>query len=55
MKLFEQGILIVNLGFPIVPKSQARLRIQVSALHTISQLQHAVNILERVANEVMIK
>ena len=55
VKLFEQGILIVNLGYPIVPKNQARLRIQVSAIHTTQQLQFAMDIFKNVASDVMAK
>lgn len=42
--LYEQGLLVVPFSFPVVPREAARLRIQVSSLHTpedIDRLTHA--------------
>lgn len=52
-ELLSQGVLIVNLGYPIVPINQARLRIQISATHTIQQLNYAVDMLTKVGNIFM--
>jgi glycine C-acetyltransferase len=40
--LQEQGIFAVAFSFPVVPKGAARIRLQMSAAHDISQLDKAV-------------
>jgi glycine C-acetyltransferase len=42
-RLFDLGILVIGFGFPVVPKGQARLRVQVSAALTESHLQQALD------------
>lgn len=41
-KLFENGIYAVSLSFPVVPEGEARIRFQVSALHTTKDLDETV-------------
>ncbi len=40
--LNEKGIFVVGFSFPVVPKGQARIRVQVSAAHTQEQLDLAI-------------
>ena len=39
----ERGIFVVGFSYPVVPKGEARIRVQVSAAHTRKQLDHAVD------------
>jgi glycine C-acetyltransferase len=41
-RLLEMGIYVVGFSFPIVPKGQARIRVQISAAHTVENLDYAV-------------
>ena len=41
-RLLELGIYVVGFFFPVVPKGQARIRVQMSALHTRTDLEQAV-------------
>ncbi len=41
-RLLELGIYVVGFFFPVVPKGQARIRVQMSALHTRTDLELAV-------------
>ena len=41
--LFEEGIYVVGFSYPVVPKGQARLRIQISAAHTRDNLDFALD------------
>ena len=41
--LFEEGIYVVGFSNPVVPKGQARLRIQISAAHTRDNLDFALD------------
>lgn len=50
--LFEEGLWATGIGFPTVPKGQARIRAIVTAAHTRAQLDQAVEILARVARRI---
>ena len=41
-RLLELGIYVVGFFYPVVPKGQARIRVQVSAAHSLAQLDQAV-------------
>jgi glycine C-acetyltransferase len=49
--LYEEGIFAVGFFFPVVPKGQARIRTQVSAIHTRQQLEYALDIFRRVGKK----
>jgi glycine C-acetyltransferase len=40
--MLERGIYVIGFSFPVVPRGQARIRIQISAAHTKEQLDQAV-------------
>jgi glycine C-acetyltransferase len=40
--LLEMGIFVVGFGFPVVPEGHARLRVQMSAEHTIAQIERTL-------------
>ena len=42
-KLFELGVMVIGFGFPVVPKGEARLRIQVSAALSDDHIQQAMD------------
>jgi glycine C-acetyltransferase len=42
MALMEEGIYVTGFYYPIVPKGQARIRVQISAAHTDEHLERAV-------------
>lgn len=37
--LFDQGILVTNINYPVVPKGKDELRVQISAAHTAQDLE----------------
>ena len=41
-RMLELGIYVVGFFFPVVPKGQARIRVQMSALHDRADLEQAV-------------
>ncbi len=41
-KLLEEGIYVIGFYFPVVPKDQARIRVQLSAAHKQEHLDKAV-------------
>jgi glycine C-acetyltransferase len=40
--LLDEGVFVTGFGFPVVPQGQARVRCQVSASHSIADLDEAV-------------
>lgn len=45
--LAENGILAVAFSYPVVPKGQARIRLQISAAHTDAHIEHLLKTLEQ--------
>lgn len=41
-RLLEEGIYVIGFYYPVVPKGQARIRVQISAAHSLSQIDRAV-------------
>ena len=41
--LLEKNIYVIPFSFPVVPKDQARIRVQLSSIHSREQLVYAVN------------
>jgi glycine C-acetyltransferase len=42
-ELLKQGIYVIGFSYPVVPKGQARIRVQVSAAHSRAHLDKAIN------------
>ncbi|NQV16684.1 glycine C-acetyltransferase [bacterium] len=40
--MLEKGIYVIGFSFPVVPKGQARIRVQISAAHTREHLDRAI-------------
>lgn len=40
--LLEQGVYVVGFSYPVVPRGQARIRVQISAAHTREMLDTAI-------------
>ncbi len=50
-KMLEEGIYVVGFYFPVVPKDQARIRVQISAGHEIDHLNKCVTAFIKVGRE----
>ena len=51
-KLLEQGIYVIGFFFPVVPKGQARIRVQLSAAHDQQHLDKAIAAFTKVGKEL---
>jgi glycine C-acetyltransferase len=51
-RLLEEGVYVIGFSHPVVPKGEARIRVQVSSAHTREQLTQAVTAFEKVGREV---
>jgi glycine C-acetyltransferase len=47
-RLLEEGIYVIGFSYPVVPRGQARIRVQISAVHTREELSRAVEAFRRV-------
>jgi glycine C-acetyltransferase len=51
-KLLEEGIYVIGFYYPVVPKEQARIRVQLSAGHETKHLDKAINAFIKVGKEL---
>ncbi len=51
-KLLEEGVYAIGFFYPVVPKEQARIRVQLSAAHTKEHLDKAIAAFEKVGKEL---
>jgi glycine C-acetyltransferase len=51
-RLLEEGIYVIGFFFPVVPRGEARIRVQVSAAHEKDHLDRAVAAFTRVGEEL---
>ena len=51
-KLLQEGIYVIGFFYPVVAKSQARIRVQLSAAHTQEHLDKAIKAFEKVGKEL---
>ncbi len=51
-RLLAEGIYVIGFSFPVVPKGQARIRVQLSAAHTIPDIDQAVAAFVKVGREL---
>ena len=53
-KLLEEGIYVIGFFYPVVPKEQARIRVQISAAHEREHLDKAIAAFTKVGKELKI-
>jgi len=53
-KLLDEGIYVIGFYFPVVPKGQARIRVQMSAAHSREQLERAVAAFIKIGKELKV-
>ncbi len=51
-ELLEQGIYVIGFFFPVVPKGEARIRVQLSAAHEKAHIDAAVNAFTQVGRQL---
>ena len=53
-KLLKEGIYVVGFFFPVVPKGQARIRVQISASHSRLDLDKAISAFTKIGKSLNI-
>jgi glycine C-acetyltransferase len=51
-RLLEEGIYVIGFYYPVVPKGQARIRVQLSAAHEKEHLDKAIAAFTKVGKEM---
>jgi glycine C-acetyltransferase len=51
-KLLQEGIYVIGFYYPVVPKGQARIRVQISAGHERHHLDKAISAFIKVGKEL---
>ena len=51
-RLLDEGIYVIGFSFPVVPKDQARIRVQLSAAHNKEQLDKAITAFTKIGKEI---
>jgi glycine C-acetyltransferase len=52
VKLLNEGIYVIGFYYPVVPKGQARIRVQLSAAHDKEHLDEAIKSFEKIGKEL---
>ncbi|MBI4564487.1 MAG: glycine C-acetyltransferase [Planctomycetes bacterium] len=50
--MLEEGVYVIGFSYPVVPKDQARIRVQISAAHTREHLDRALESFEKVGRRL---
>ena len=53
-KLLDEGIYVIGFYYPVVPKGEARIRVQLSAAHNQQHLDKAINAFIKVGKELKV-
>ncbi len=53
-KLLDEGIYVIGFYYPVVPKGEARIRVQLSAAHSREHLDHAIQAFIKIGKELKI-
>jgi glycine C-acetyltransferase len=53
-ELFEEGLFAMALGYPTVPQGKARIRVMLSAAHSQSDLNQALEIFAKVGRRLQV-
>jgi glycine C-acetyltransferase len=51
-RLLEEGIYVIGFFFPVVPRDQARIRVQLSAAHEPEHIDRAIAAFTKVGKEL---
>jgi len=54
LKMLKEGIYVIGFFFPVVPKNEARIRVQISAGHDQQQLEKAISGFIKVGKELAV-
>jgi glycine C-acetyltransferase len=51
-RLLREGIYVVGFSYPVVPMGKARIRTQISAAHTLDQIDQAIEAFTKIGKQM---
>ena len=51
-RLLDEGIYVIGFAYPVVPKGKARIRVQLSAAHSLDEINRAITAFIKVGKEL---
>ena len=52
--MLEKGIYVIGFSYPVVPKGQARIRVQISAAHSNDDIDRAVSAFTEIGRQLKV-
>ena len=52
--LLDEGIYVIGFSYPVVPRGQARIRVQISAAHQKSHLDKAIEAFTKIGKKYQV-
>ncbi|KAG7197567.1 hypothetical protein KM043_001323 [Ampulex compressa] len=53
-KMIEKGIYVIGFSYPVVPKDKARIRVQISAAHSVEDINRAIDAFVKIGKELKV-
>ena len=53
-RMLQEGVYVVGFSFPVVPQDKARIRVQMSAAHSVEQVDFAIDAFIRVGKQMSV-
>jgi glycine C-acetyltransferase len=53
-RLLDEGIYVIGFSYPVVPRGQARIRVQLSAAHEEEHIVKAVNAFTKIGKQLKV-
>ncbi len=51
-RLLDEGIYVIGFSYPVVPKGQARIRVQISAAHSTEEINKAIDAFTKIGKDL---
>ena len=51
-EMLKMNVFVIGFSYPVVPKNEARIRVQISSSHSKKQLDYTLNAFEEVAKKL---
>ena len=51
-RMLDKGVFVIGFSYPVVPKNEARIRVQLSAAHSIEQLDYTLQAFKKVGKDL---
>ena len=53
-RLMDENIFVIGFSYPVVPKNEARIRVQLSAAHTEEQVQRTIDAFVKIGKQMKV-